>query len=129
MRGHLRRLVVLLPVLLAGSAPMPGLVSDVLQLLDAERASSATQTWAEEQVRPRVCSEFISALPSPEASAADGNRWVLLADIERELVWVVLRRGLDDNHFYRGPARLNREGRLVPVPSASLPPCKPSDAA
>jgi hypothetical protein len=116
----------------AAESDAPSFVEATLELLANSDVGQLTSNWPTEDGEPEVCEPLYRSLTPWQNGASDINRFALLADLERSILWVELARGIDDMRFYRGPVRLNDRAGFEYVDPESLPSCaesQPPDAA
>ena len=118
--------VVLLAAAASVASEPTSFLDTVRSLLNDGRAGITSERWATHSSLPRLCIPVHESLHSPEAGAMDGNLMTLHVDLQRQAVWVGIRRGLDGTYSYKGPATLDSSGNLRPVSHDSLPACHAS---
>ena len=117
-------LLGVVPLANAAEPELPSFVKETLEALADADVGQLTAAWPRTDGEPEVCERLYQNLSAWPTGVVDENRFALLADLERSVVWVELARGLDDRRFYRGPMRLNRDAEFETVDPGSLPPCE-----
>ena len=115
--------------------PAPAWVNQASEALAADRILSEINRWPRRLETPKPCQPIRVELANAQARASDGLKTILWADLERQILWVEVVRGVDGRSEYRGPMRLSDSSSFRVAQPDSIRGCRvaapdaPDDAA